>query len=100
LIVIVYFVVLSAALFAVGISGVLASRHFLIMMLSIEVALTASTLLAISLYFYSSGGSIVMLLLAIWAVASAEVIAMVAVYKYMIKEEVSLDVTRLSELKN
>lgn len=92
--------ILSIALFAIGIGGILASRHFLIMMLSIEVALVASTLLALSFFYYAAVSNILLFLLAVWAVASVEVIVLVALYRYMVKGEISLDVTKLSKLKN
>lgn len=98
--IILYFMVFSVALFAIGIAGVVASRNFLVMILSIEVAMAASALLALSMFYYVASSDIIILLLAVWAVASAEVIALVAVYRHMVKQEVSLDVTKLSKLKN
>lgn len=95
-----YFVALSVAIFAVGISGVAASRNFLIMMLSIEVTIAASSLLALTFFRFVSSGNIITLLLTIWSVASAEVIALVTFYRYMAKEEISLDVSKLSKLKH
>jgi NADH-quinone oxidoreductase subunit K len=96
-----YFIFLSFAVFAIGLAGILASRHFLIMMLSVEIAISASTILAVSLfYFAESGSSILLLLLAIWSVASAEVMAIIVFYRYMARNEVSLDVTKLRKLKN
>lgn len=95
-----YFMLLSAMLFAIGIAGVLASRHFLIMMLSVELALVASTLLAVSFFYFSQGGNILVLLLAIWSVASAEIIAIVVFYRYIVRKEVNLDVSKLSKLRN
>lgn len=95
-----YFVILSSALFAIGISGVVASRNFLVMMLSIEVAIVASSLLAMSFFYYVGANNIVVFLLVIWSIASAEVIALVAFYKYMVKGEISLDIRKLSKLKN
>lgn len=94
-----YFVVLSISLFAIGVAGVLASRNFIIMLLSVEIALTASTLLALSFFYYITLADITMFLLTIWSIASVEVIALIAFNRYMAKEEVSLDVTRLSKLK-
>ncbi len=95
-----YFMVMSVALFAVGLAGVVASRNFLIMMLSIEVALVASTLLALSFFYFVDSSDIILLLLTIWSIASAEVIALVAFYRYMTKQEINLDVSKLSKLKN
>lgn len=95
-----YFIALSFAMFAIGIGGMAASRHFLIMMVSSEVAIAASTLLATVFFSYSSAGNILVLLLSMWSVAAMEVVALVVVYRYMARTEVSLDVTRLSKLKN
>ena len=95
-----YFVALSLALFGIGISGMAASRHFLIMMLSIEVAIISSTILAVAFFYYLPPGNVLLVLLSIWSVASTEVIALVAIYRYLTKEEVSLDISKLSKLKN
>ncbi|MDE1833072.1 MAG: hypothetical protein KGH58_01500 [Candidatus Micrarchaeota archaeon] len=94
------FVALSFALFAIGIAGVAASRHFLIMMLSVEVGIIASTLLATVFFYFTGSGNIITLLLSMWTVASMEVLALIAFYRYLAAQEVSLDVTKLSKLKN
>jgi NADH-quinone oxidoreductase subunit K len=96
----VYFIILSIAIFAIGIAGVIASRNFLIMMLSIEIALTASTLLALSFFYFVSSNDIVIFLLVIWSVASTEVLALIVFYKYLVKGEISLDIRKLIKLKN
>lgn len=95
-----YFVALGVALFSIGIAGVLSSRHFLIMMLSIELVFAASSLLALTFFYYVTSGNIIVLLFAIFAVASTEVMAIIALYRYMVKGEISLDVANLSKLKN
>lgn len=95
-----YFAVLSIALFSIGIAGVLSSKHFIIMMLSIELIFAASILLALTFFYYVASGNIVLLAISIFAIASAEVLAIVAFYRYMVKGEISLDVTNLSKLKN
>ena len=96
----IYPIELSFVIFALGLAGIAASRHFLVMMISIEVAITASTLLAVTLFYYTTSGNILVLLLTLWAVAATEVMALVAVYRYLEKAEVSMDVRRLSKLKN
>ena len=95
-----YFIEISVIIFAIGISGIAASRNFLIMMLSVEVAIAASTLLAISFFSFIAPGNIVILLVAIWSVASAEVMALVTFYRYLVRYQISLDVSKLSKLKN
>ena len=96
----IYFMGLSFAIFAVWISCMAASRHFLVMMVSSEVAIIASTLLSTVFFYFSTGGSVLPLLLSLWSVASMEAIALVVVYRYLTKMEVGLDVTKLSNLKN
>ena len=95
-----YLIALSLAVFAIGIAGMASSRHFLIMVISSEVAIAASALLATAFFSYVSAGNILMLLLSIWSVAAMEVVALVAVYRYMAKTGMIMDVTRLSKLKN
>lgn len=94
-----YILVLGFALFSIGVAGVVASKHFVIMVLSIEVMLVSSSMVAISVYSYLSGGEILPLLFVIWAIAALDVIALVVFYRYLAKMKVSLDVTRLNRLR-
>jgi NADH-quinone oxidoreductase subunit K len=95
-----YFIALSLAVFAIGIGGMASSRHVLTIVISSEVAIAASALLAAAFFSYVSVGNILVLLLSMWSVAAMEVIALVAVYRYMAKTGVMMDVTKLSRLKN
>ena len=95
-----YFVFTSFGLFTVGIVGVAATRHFLLMIISLEVALVGSTLLTTSFYYTTVNGNIMLLLFAIWTVAAVEAIALVSFYRYLSKYETSLDVTKLSRLRD
>lgn len=94
------FVLLGFAMFAIGISGIAASRHFVIMMLSVEVALIAATLVGTAFFYYVSSTNILIFLLAVWSVASVEVLSLVVFYRYLAKNEVSMDVTKLSKLRD
>ena len=94
------FMVLASAMFAIGVAGVLSNKNFIIMMLSVEIALISSTLLAVSLFYYSSGGSVVPFLIVVWSVASAEAMTMIVLYRYMARQQISLDVSKLAKLKN
>ena len=96
----VYLLGLSLILFAIGIGGIASSRHFIIMMFSVEIALVAAALLAASVFSYLGTGNILLLLLVIWAIAAAEVVVAISAYQYMVKAEVSLDVSKLSKLKD
>ncbi len=95
-----YFVALSMAIFAIGAGGIASSRHFLITALSIEVMLLASTLLAVTLFYYGAAGSITLLLLSLWSVAATETMALMVLYRYMAGWKVSMDVTKLSKLRH
>ena len=95
-----YFMLLGISLFAIGISGILASRNFLIMMLSVEIVIASSTLMALSFFYFVSSNGIVVFLRVIWSAASAEAMAIVALYRYLAKGQTSLDVTKLSKLRN
>jgi NADH:ubiquinone oxidoreductase subunit K len=95
-----YFIALAIGLFAVGIAGVVASRHFIVMMLGIEIAFSAAIVLAGASFAYAAPGNIVGLLFTVWAVASAEIMGMVAVYRYMVAHGISMDVRLLSKLRD
>lgn len=95
-----YFIAISFALFSIGMVGVAVTRHFIVMILSIEIALVASTLLATAFYFTTSDGNVMLLLFAIWTIAATEAIALVSFYRYLGRYETSLDVTRLSKLRD
>jgi NADH:ubiquinone oxidoreductase subunit K len=97
---IVYFVLASFALFSIGIVGVAITRHFLFMILSIEIALVAASLIATVFFYTTTYGNIMLLLFAIWTVAATEAIALVAFYRYLARYEMSLDVTKLSKLSD
>ncbi|MGI0133605.1 MAG: NADH-quinone oxidoreductase subunit K [Candidatus Micrarchaeaceae archaeon] len=94
------FVLLGFAMFAIGISGIAASRHFVLMMLSVEVALIAATLVGAAFFYYVSSVNILIFLLAVWSVASVEVLSLVVFYRYLARNEVSMDVTKLSKLRD
>ncbi len=96
-----YFIVMSFALVSIGVAGVAASRHFLLMILSVEIALVASTLLATAMYYTVAGsGNIMLLLFTLWTVAAVEAIALVSFYRYLARYETSLDVAKLSRLRD
>ena len=93
------FLILSLEVFAVGLSGLIASRHFLIMVFSIELMLVSSTLLATTFYYYGVSSNIGIFLFAVWAVMASEVIAVVAVYRYLQRADTGMDVKKLSDMK-
>lgn len=96
----IYFMALSFLLFSVGMVGVAATRHLIIMVLAVEIILSASILLSVSLFSYGAGGDIIGLLFSIWSVAASETICLIAIYRYMSKNEMTMDVTKLSRLRD
>ncbi|MEM3841390.1 MAG: hypothetical protein QXN59_01700 [Candidatus Micrarchaeaceae archaeon] len=75
------------------------SRNLIIMLLSIEAILVSASLVGTSIFSASGNGSIVLFLISVWGIASVEIIALVAIYHYITREEGSMDVTKLSKLK-
>jgi len=95
--ILVYMILLAFAIISIGLAGIAASRHFIIIIISVETMLLGTSLLAVSIFYYVTQGSITILLLAIWSVAAIEVMAAVVLYRYMESAEMSLDVRKLSK---
>ena len=93
----VLFLGMSFALFSIGIAGIMASRHAIIIVLSSEIGLVAAMLLSVSLFYFGSGGNLLGLLFTIWGIAGAEAIAIIVIYRYLAKTRLSLDVRKLPE---
>lgn len=95
-----YPLMLSAAMLALGIAGVIASRHFIIMMLSIEVVFVGSIIMLVGFFDMIQGSALFLLLLAsIWAVLVAEVSGIVVFYIYMRKRGLGFNVSKFSRLR-
>ena len=69
------------AVFAIGIAGLASSRNIIIMLLSTEVMLLSASLVAVTFFSFNTPGSILPLLFAIWSIAAAEVIMIMAFYR-------------------
>ncbi len=93
------FILLGFAVFSLGIAGLVSSRNIFIMLISAEVILISATLVAVTFFYFNQNGSILPLLFSIWAIAAAEAIMIVAFYKYLVKSEMSLDVEKLTKLR-
>ena len=96
---ILFFIIISFILFSIGIAGIAISRHFIRIIISVEIILMASTILAVTFFSYLIQGNIILLLLAIWSVAVVELIVLILFYRYMSKINLSLNVSKLSKLK-
>ncbi len=97
-----YFIGLAIALFSIGAAGIASSRHFIVVVLSAEVMLAGSMLAATGFFSAAplSDGSFPVLMLALWAVASAEIVVMVAFYVKMRKYSEGFDLRKMNKLRD
>ncbi len=98
---ILYLMILAFILFAMGIAGVASSRHFVIIILSTEIIIAGSILAAVSFFSASpsQNGSFGLLIISLWAIASTEIIVLVAFYVKMKAHVMDFDVTKLNKSK-
>ena len=96
-----YFLVLSALLFSIGVYGVLARQHAVLVLLSIELMLNAVNinLVAFSALLRDAGVSGQVFALFVIAVAAAEVGVGLAVVILIFRNRQSVDVDDLSLMK-
>jgi NADH-quinone oxidoreductase subunit K len=94
-----YYIILSAILFAIGVTGVLIRRNALIIFMSIELMLNAANLaiVAFSSVLKSFSGQIFVFF--VIAVAAAEVAVGLALIVEIFKSKRSIDVDQMSSLK-
>jgi NADH:ubiquinone oxidoreductase subunit K len=96
-----YFLVLSAALFSIGIYGVLARQNAVLVLLSIEIMLNAVNinLVAFSSMLGDAGVSGQVFALFVIAVAAAEVGIGLAIVILMFRNRQSVDLDEMSLMK-
>ena len=94
-----YYIILSAILFTIGVTGVLIRRNALIIFMSIELMLNAANLaiVAFSSVLKSFSGQIFVFF--VIAVAAAEVAVGLALMVEIFKSKRSIDVDQMSSLK-
>src|SRR5213592_5321341 len=94
-----WYLVLSALLFAVGVSGVLLRRSPLVILLCLELMLNAGNLalLAFSRMWGNGDGQIFALV--VMVVAACEVVVGLGVIVAMFRRRLNIDVDELSELR-
>ena len=94
-----YYIILSAILFTIGVTGVLIRRNSLIIFMSIELMLNAANLamVAFSSVLESFSGQIFVFF--VIAVAAAEVAVGLALIVEIFKSKRSIDVDQMSSLK-
>jgi len=94
-----YYIILSAILFTIGVTGVLIRRNALIIFMSIELMLNSANLaiVAFSSVIKSFSGQIFVFF--VIAVAAAEVAVGLALIVEIFKSRRSIDVDQMSSLK-
>jgi NADH-quinone oxidoreductase subunit K len=94
-----YYIILSAILFTIGVTGVLVRRNALIIFMSIELMLNAANLaiVAFSSVIESFSGQIFVFF--VIAVAAAEVAVGLALIVEIFRTKKSIDVDQMSSLK-
>ena len=94
-----YYIILSAVLFTIGVTGVLIRRNALIIFMSIELMLNSANLaiVAFSSVIQSFSGQIFVFF--VIAVAAAEVAVGLALIVEIFKSKRSIDVDQMSGLK-
>jgi NADH:ubiquinone oxidoreductase subunit K len=91
----------SVSLFSIALAGIISNRHLIVIMLGVELIFIASILGLVSFFSYAKNpdSSAVIMLVALWSVAAAEVIAVITFYVYMKAHGSDFDVMKLSRLK-
>ena len=94
-----YYIWLSAALFAIGVLGVLYRRNAIIIFMCIELMLNAVNLLLVAFSNYYSDASGQVFVFFIMAVAAAEVAVGLAILIMMYRNTKTTDINILNKLK-
>ena len=92
------YLVVSAAMFAIGLIGVLVRRSPLVMLLSLEVMLNSANLALVALGRYHGGQDGQIFALVVMGVAAAEVVVGLGLIVAMERRRMLLDTDELTEL--
>ncbi|MEY5047575.1 MAG: NADH-quinone oxidoreductase subunit NuoK [Bacteroidota bacterium] len=95
-----YYIMLSAALFCIGVTGVLIRRNAIILFMSIELMLNSVNLLLTAFSSYSGDPNGQVFVFFIMAVAAAEVAVGLAIIVVMYRNTSSIDIDLLDKLRN
>ena len=94
-----HYMLLSAALFTIGVLGVLYRRNAIIIFMSIELMLNAVNLLLVAFSTFRSDASAQVFVFFIMAVAAAEVAVGLAILMMIYKNIRTTDIDALNRLK-
>jgi NADH-quinone oxidoreductase subunit K len=92
-------IILSSALFCIGLAGVMLRRNPLVILLSIEIMLNAGNLLLIAGSRYVGGNDGQIFALTVMAVAAAEVVVGLGLIVALARRGSALDVDQLRSLR-
>jgi NADH-quinone oxidoreductase subunit K len=92
-------IILSSAIFCIGLAGVLLRRNPLVILLSLEIMLNAGNLLLVAGSRYVGGNDGHVLALTAMAVAAAEVVVGLGLIVAFTRRKMPLDVDTLTELR-
>ncbi|VAX15580.1 NADH-ubiquinone oxidoreductase chain K [hydrothermal vent metagenome] len=95
-----HFLVLSAILFVIGVVGVLTRRNVIVIMMCIELMLNAVNLTFISFAYYLGDMTGHVFVFMVMAVAAAEAAVGLAIVMALFRNRETVDVDRVSLLKN
>ena len=94
-----WFVILSAFLFCIGVSGVLTRRNPLVVLLSLELMLNAGNLALIAFSRMTGTGDGQIFALIVMVVAACEVVIGLGLIVALYRRRVPIDVDEISELR-
>ena len=94
-----WYLAIAAALFAIGVAGVLLRRSPLIVLLSLEIMLNGANLALIAFSRHHGEASGQVFALAVMAVAASEVVVGLGLIVALNRRQAPLDVDRLNTLR-
>ncbi len=94
-----YYLILSAMLFAIGVTGVLIRRNAIVIFMCIELMLNAVNLLFVAMARYMGSGSGQVFVFFVMAVSAAEVAVGLAIIISLYRNRQTLDVGEVNLLK-
>ena len=94
-----WFVILSAFLFCIGVTGVLTRRNPLVVLLSLELMLNAGNLALISFSRMWGNGDGQVFALIVMVIAACEVVVGLGLIVAMYRRRIPIDVDEVAELR-
>lgn len=93
------YLILSAALFSIGLFGVIARRNILVMLMSVELMLNAANVAVLAFARYNANMTGHVFFLMVMAVAAAEVGVGLSIVIALFRKKKSVDIADYTSLK-